>query len=326
MVYDAKACPYSPTAGEKIYPMPQKLHSIRIGYFLLSFTTALAINAGLSPQLQAQETDRETLCRLFPLNSRCQQTTPIEQRPPAPEPVPPTRPVPPPAPPPTRPVPPSQPTPPSPPRRITLEEESSGIAVMGKAGSLGVGAEVTGRILPNLNARLGFNTFSFNKDFDEAGIEYDTDVDLRTGSALVDYYPLRNQQFRVTGGLFYNGNQAEGTAQPSTTNGIETFEIGDTTFPAAQVGTVEAEVDFPEFAPYIGVGWGNPVIPGKRWGVFVDLGVMFQRSPNVSLTAQGASANPILADELNRERDELEDELDGFRFYPVLQIGVTYQF
>ncbi len=299
--------------------------SIKIFYGVVGILTTVAIEASLSQPLQAQDTDVETLCRLFPLNSRCQQVPGPTPVPPAP--VPPTQPLPPtqPVPPVPRPVPPSQPDP-LPPRTLRLLEERSGIAVTGNVGTPGIGAQVTGRIFPNLNARIGFSGLSFNGNFTESDIEYDTDVDLRTIPAFVDYFPNEDSGFRITGGLVYNGNQASGVGQTSTNEGIPSYRIGNTTFAAAEVGTLQAEVDFPDFAPYIGVGWGNPVAFGKRWGFFMDLGVMFQRSPDVSLTAPGAASNPILASELERERDDLEDELGRFRFYPVLQVGVTYQF
>lgn len=296
--------------------------SIKIFYGVVGILTTLAIDASLSQPLQAQDTDLETLCRLFPLNSRCQQvpgTTPV---PPAPAPVPPTQPVPP-AP---RPVPPSEPAP-LPPRTLRLLEERSGIAISGNVGTPGIGAQVTGRIFPNLNARIGFSGLSFSREFTETDITYDTDVDLRTIPAFVDYFPNEDSGFRITGGLIYNGNQASGIGQTSTNDqGVPSYQIGGTTFDVTEVGTLQAEVDFPDFAPYIGVGWGNPVAFGKRWGFFMDLGVMFQRSPDVSLTAPGGASNPLLNSALERERENLEDELGRFRFYPVLQVGVTYQF
>ena len=290
--------------------------SIKIFYGVVGILTTLAIDASLSQPLQAQDTDLETLCRLFPFNSRCQQvpgTTPV---PPAP-----TQPVP-----PTQPLPPTQPAP-LPPRTLRLLEERSGIAVMGNVGTPGIGAQVTGRIFPNLNARIGFNGLSFNREFTETDITYDTDVDLRTIPALVDYFPNEDAGFRITGGLVYNGNKASGIGQTTTNDeGLPSYRIGGTNFDVTEVGTLQADVDFPDFAPYIGVGWGNPVAFGKRWGFFMDLGVMFQRSPNVTVTAPGGANNPILASALQRERENLEDELKRFRFYPVLQVGVSYQF
>ena len=300
--------------------------SIKIFYGLVGILTSLALDASLAQPLQARDTDLETLCRLFPLNSRCQQVpgpTPVPPAPaPAPVPLPPTQP----APTPPRPVPPAQPAP-LPPRTLRLLEERSGIAVTGNVGTPGVGAQVTGRIFPNLNARIGFNGLSFNRDFTETDIKYDTDVDLRTIPALVDYFPNEDSGFRITGGLVYNGNKASGIAQTTTNDeGVPSYRIGGTNFAVTEVGTLRADVDFPDFAPYIGVGWGNPVAFGKRWGFFMDLGVMFQRSPNVTVTAPGGANNPILANALRRERDNLEDELNRFRFYPVLQVGVSYQF
>ncbi len=299
--------------------------SIKIFYGLVGLLTTLAIDASLSQPLQAQDTDLETLCRLFPLNSRCQQVPGPTPVPPAPSPIPPTQPVPPSSLPP-RPVPPAQ-TAPLPPRTIGLIEERSGFAVTGNVGTLGLGTQVTGRITPNLNARIGFNGLSFNREFTPTEGSYDTDVDLRTIPAFVDYFPNEDSGFRVTGGLVYNGNKASGVGVTSINDeGLPSYDIGSTSFEATEVGTLRAEVDFPDFAPYIGVGWGNPVAFGQRWGFFMDLGVMFQRSPSITLNAAGAASNLQLNSALEREREDIEDWSNRFRFYPVLQVGVTYQF
>jgi hypothetical protein len=319
MGYDAMASEYSRT----LKLMAQNVSfSIKIFYVVVGILTPLAITTSLSQPLQAQDTDLETLCRLFPLNSRCQQVPGPTPVPPAP--LPQTQPVPP-AP---TPAPPTQTQPaPTPSRTLRLLEERTGFGVTGHGGTLGLGAQFTGRITPNLNARIGFNGLSFNRNFTESDIEYDTDVDLRTIPAFVDYFPNEDAGFRITGGLVYNGTQASGVGQTRTNdNGLPSYRIGGTNFLATEVGTLQAEVDFPDFAPYIGVGWGNPVAFGQRWGFFMDVGMMLQRSPNVRLTSPGAGANPALANALQREQEELKDSLNRFRIYPVLQVGVSYQF
>ena len=41
---------------------------------------------------------------------------------------------------------------------------------------------------------------------------------------------------------------------------------------------------FNKVAPYLGIGWGNPVQNGKGWGMISDIGVLFQGSPKTTLT------------------------------------------
>ena len=54
---------------------------------------------------------------------------------------------------------------------------------------------------------------------------------------------------------------------------------------------------------------------------------MFQGVPGVSLTADGTmSGNPAFQADLAKEEADVQDEADKFQFYPVLSIGISYQF
>ncbi|MFM7372109.1 MAG: hypothetical protein ACKO2Z_30855, partial [Sphaerospermopsis kisseleviana] len=87
--------------------------------------------------------------------------------------------------------------------------------------------------------------------------------------------------------------------------------------------TVKAKISLPNsVAPYLGIGWGNAVKSGNRWGFSANLGVMFAGSPKVELTAPAY----ILAADVEAERKQLEDDLDWLNIYPVLSLGLSYQF
>lgn len=62
--------------------------------------------------------------------------------------------------------------------------------------------------------------------------------------------------------------------------------------------------------------------PGNRWGFSANLGVMFAGSPKVELTAP----DNIPAGDVEAERKQLEDDLDWLNIYPVLSLGLSYQF
>ena len=79
-------------------------------------------------------------------------------------------------------------------------------------------------------------------------------------------------------------------------------------------------VDFKSTAPYFGVGWGNAT--NGRFGLALDLGVVLQGIPQVSLTATGlVSSDPNFVQELNREVQELENDISAFKYYPVISLG-----
>lgn len=254
----------------------------------------------MEEQLLTRQVDIDTFCRNYPLNSRCANYQPPQQQ---------------------RQEPAAQPA---------GERQSSGYAITGKVSTLGFGIEGTGAISPNFNGRLGFNYFDFGINTEQADIDYDADVRLLSATALVDWFPSRRSEFRLTGGLAYNNNKVEGTARSA-----ETLEIGGVEFPLALVGQLEGELTFPNtISPYIGIGYGNPVRQGRQFGFSIDLGILFAGSPQVDLNATGPVGTlvgapvvgPFLQDALRREEEDLEDELRGLRIYPVLSIGVSYQF
>jgi len=182
---------------------------------------------------------------------------------------------------------------------------------------LGLGGEVAAKVATDINVRFGFN--DLNLDFDDKDIEdieYDLGVDLSSVSALVDWHIFADS-FKITGGFISMDNTINLDARPS-----ENVEIGDTTYTPAQVGTLKGNLDIDGLAPYLGIGWGNPFTCSRRWGFTVDLGVAFTDSPDVSLYSTGIVSQV----DLEKERRDIEDDMDFFRIYPVLSLGLFYRF
>jgi hypothetical protein len=200
--------------------------------------------------------------------------------------------------------------------------DSGRFAVSAKPiSTLGLGVEGTAQILPKLNARLGMNYFPYTYSAEQDDVDYDIDLNLFSGSALLDWHPFAGV-FRISAGLVLNGNKLDMEARPK-----EPVEIGDIEYDPADVGTLSGEIDFNSVAPYVGIGWGNAVGKDKRWGFVCDLGVVFQGSPDVSLAASGPIASdPTFQEELAREEENLQDDLDVFKYYPVISFGISYKF
>ena len=201
---------------------------------------------------------------------------------------------------------------------------TSGWAIVPKAGTLGLGADLVAEIIPHLNGRIGISGLNVNAEVSSDRIDYDGDVSLGGIPLFVDWYPAKSG-FRVTGGLVINNNKVELDSQDRD----RTVTIGDREFTVSDVGDLEGEVEFNDIAPYIGIGFGNPVKPGRQWGFTVDLGIMFQGKGDVNINATNASQAALdlgLNAQLEREEEDVQDEVDNFQVYPILQIGVTYQF
>lgn len=208
-----------------------------------------------------------------------------------------------------------------------MPDAKSGWAITPEVSTLGLGASVTTRIAPQFNARLGLNAFSVGVDVEETDVTYEGDIELLNISGVADYYPFQNSGFKLSAGLVVNDNQVDGTLQGNTGQevsiGNETFEVG------TDFDDVDAKVEFSnDIAPYLGIGWGNPVRPDSRWNFNVNLGVMFVGSPEVSLDPVNVDpqVQQQVDDAVDQEVEDLEDEIDDFNIYPVLTLGVSYQF
>jgi len=199
--------------------------------------------------------------------------------------------------------------------------DSGGLAIAGKASTLGLGGELTTGITPNVNARVGINALDvdFDEEFDD--IEYDAGVDFSSVSALVDWH-IFNDNFRISGGVISMDHKIDIDATPT---GPE--DIGGVPYNAAEIGTLSGDIEVDDLAPYVGIGWGDPMDPGKRWGFYCDFGVAFTNAPDVDLSANGTkAADPAFQANLAKERKDIEDDVDIIKFYPVLSIGLYYRF
>lgn len=199
-------------------------------------------------------------------------------------------------------------------------DETGGLDVGVKLGTLGAGVEINYPLSSMLSISAGLNKFSQSEDDSIDGIEYDVDLDLQTISLFVNYHPFSGS-FRITAGAMINGNELSMAAKPNAT-----YDIDGNIYTAAEVGSLEASVDFNSLAPYVGIGYGNGA--DKGLGFTFDVGVLMQGEPNVDLESKGGllSNDPTFQADLDAEEKAAEDDIDDFTIYPVLAVGVSYRF
>ncbi len=188
-----------------------------------------------------------------------------------------------------------------------------------KAGTLGFGLEATWRPVPYLDVRGGFNSYTYDSTAVEAGIDYDTSLNLDTFYATANLRPPMSP-FRITAGLFSNGNEMSMVSQLSGT-----YDIGGMTYTAAEVGTINNVIGFDSTAPYL--GFGADFRLANTIGLNIDVGVLWQGEPIVGMSVTGPIAqDPNFQAELDAETAALQSALDNFKAYPVASIGVSVNF
>ena len=196
----------------------------------------------------------------------------------------------------------------------------AGVGVTLKAGTLGLGADVTFPLVAsNLNFRAGYNGAALNLDVDLDEAACDGKITWSTIPILLDWHP-GGGDFRLSGGVVINNNKVVLSATPT-----QAFELNDVEY---SIEGVDGDITFEQVAWYIGIGGGNALAEG-RVHVAIDFGVMFQGKPTAAATA--TASIPALQDAINAdlqtEVDEFQkDYLDSFVIYPVISMGISFTF
>ena len=295
---------------------------------LFSASDRLKVNSPAAMERLVQ-LDLEKFCQDYPLNSRCSGTPGTVERSPIPVPVPP-------------------PEPPAGNQETETETQDSssqktGWAIVPEVSTLGLGGNVVSRITPNFNARVGINAFKLGIDVNETEFDYEGDLNLFNVSTLIDLHPLKNSGFRISGGLVFNDNNIQGSADVSdqVTEELGEVEIDGITIDAADLNlggliTFDNDIDLSKsVAPYLGIGGGNAVGEGRGLGFWWNLGVVFSGAPEVEINSNISDVVPAVIREeveaaadrvLEDEEQDLEDELDFLKVLPVLSLGLSWQF
>jgi len=189
-----------------------------------------------------------------------------------------------------------------------------------KISTLGPGVELEGRLSDNLGIRGNFNYLPLSVTVSVDDVDYDADFSWKSFGAMVDLYPFSGI-FRITGGLYYNGNDVDISATPS-----DNVTIGDHTYTPSQIGSINGSLGFNTIAPYAGIGWSGGQASSGHWLVNFDLGVLFQGSASVDeLYGSGALASSAtLNADLEKEKADVEDEMEPYQYYPVISMSLTY--
>ncbi|MGB5398255.1 MAG: hypothetical protein WBN96_14005 [Gammaproteobacteria bacterium] len=199
---------------------------------------------------------------------------------------------------------------------FSMTGKAEGIGMGVHAGTLGYGIDLTYGITESINIRGQYNTIGLDDDDTDGGLTYNYDLDWNTYGILVDWHPFSGG-FRVSAGYFINNNELTGIASGTD------VEVGNNTY-AGPVG-LKSAITFDSSAPYLGVGWGNAAEHNSKLSFMFEIGALLQGSPKISLVETSAAPTVSQAD-LNAEAAQVEADISEFDVYPVVTLGLAYQF
>jgi hypothetical protein len=184
-------------------------------------------------------------------------------------------------------------------------------------GSTGLELGYARKVGADFGLRADAQFLSLGRTLEKDGATYDAKLKFSTLGLYGDYF--LGSVFRLTGGALLGTRKVNGTGV--ATSG--TITINGTTYPAAGE-SIGLDAEFPSVAPYLGLGLGHGQ-SSAGFGGYFDAGVAFGRAkarltPSAGLLAAAGQAN------VDAEQAKVQDNLDKLRAYPVIKIGVTYNF
>ncbi len=191
------------------------------------------------------------------------------------------------------------------------------VGVAAHVGTMGLGADVAVSLTPRVSLRGGANFVPYTPEFTADDIDYEFNFPSPQFTALVDLFLTGG--LRLSGGLRIAPDDLSASGQLA---GPE--EIGGVIYTPSEVGILTGTIVTQKVSPYLGIGFGNVAL--SRVGFFADLGIALHGSPEVTLTAREGSlaSDPTFQSDLNREAQSFEDDIDWYKFYPVLSFGISF--
>lgn len=197
-----------------------------------------------------------------------------------------------------------------------------------RLGSTGVGVDFAVPVdyVPGLSARFGVSGLNMSRNVSATDVNYEGTLKLANASLLLDWNWNPLGILRLTGGLVYANNRVDVLGR--STGG--SYTINGQTYPASAVSSLSGSIaSSNKVAPYLGLGWGTVV--GKGIGFYGDVGVLFQGQMDADMSAEcgkslGTAECAQLQVNVRKEADALRDSAKGFKYWPVINMGITIGF
>lgn len=219
----------------------------------------------------------------------------------------------------------------------------SRIAFGGGISAMGVHLEAAVNANRYMNIRGVGNIFKYSLDnLDTNGMTLNGKLNLATGGLSVDVYPWPNHGFRLSPGvLFYNQNTAHADV---TVDAGTSFSLNDYTYyasktnPVTGYGNLGLNTNNPAFT--MTTGWGNIISRrGGHWSFPFEIGAAFMGTPAIDFALNGGqvcdangqncvnvATDPDVQSNLQAQIAKYKNDVDPFRYYPILSFGVAYNF
>ena len=200
-----------------------------------------------------------------------------------------------------------------------------GFAIGGRAGTLGVGAEVAILLNDRVALRGGAGLLGVDADLTSvSGLEENRTGILALPKSIYTFgADLEVGNFRIGGGMLYK--ESDPAYAIRLGEGAE-IDIGEGTYTEPEVTRLTTTLVSEAWAPYVLIGFGQHTSRGL--GLFLDVGVAFLDHPVLKMSATGERSvltSRSFRDDLRAEQESVrEDAGDLVNYWPILNLGLRF--
>jgi hypothetical protein len=174
-----------------------------------------------------------------------------------------------------------------------------------------------GRLSKALGLRLDMAWLDFGPETGLDVMRQPAGMPALTAGPVLDFYP-DGGKFRLSGSM-----RLERQALDDSSRQPGLIAMGDRAFQPAGPGTIDLSGRFNDVAYYVGVGYTEKV--AKRLNLFLDLGAVYQGTPDAASLGASALAPPEGMAAL--DGTGAKDDVDGLRFkFLVMKVTMKYRF
>lgn len=204
------------------------------------------------------------------------------------------------------------------------DESRMGVGL--QVGTTGYGIDAAYKINDRVSARVGYAALDYSRSRNINNVDYDAKLKLSSFKLLADIGI--GGGFRFSVGAVVHDNKVDVHGKPSSGS----YTLNGNTYQASDIGNLDGRVKFGSgLAPYVGVGYGTLANHDAGLGFYADLGAMYQGKSKTSLNANcgsalsGAQCDQLKADVAVEEK-KVNDKIDSYKWFPVLAVGLYYNF
>ncbi|MCT4664130.1 MAG: hypothetical protein N4A45_02710 [Flavobacteriales bacterium] len=200
---------------------------------------------------------------------------------------------------------------------VVLENKN---AILLTAGTTGIGVQYARKINKNIHLVLTGSMITIPEQIlgsdvlDTDEVEGRLEANSQNIGLIAEYYPFKGGFHLAAGVTYYLKNEIS-----AGLNIKKAIEFGDVELNPNDFGKADITIDWSGIAPYLGLGFGHSVVDNMI-NVSFEGGCYFLNAPQVDLVAT-ERFRPM-----TEEGKDIEKALETWKYYPNLQLRISYNF